>query len=88
MGMLSETVKTLALVGKLTGYFDMLKEIGSSCTDMTEFYSVTAYMTFLIVLSALLVFSAPGALGFVAVTAISGASISVILSQFRKAFSV
>ena len=88
VGMISETVKTLALVGKLTGYFDMLKNIGSSCTDMAAFYSVTAYMTFLVILSALLVFSVPGALGFVAVTAISGASISVILSQFRKACSV
>jgi hypothetical protein len=88
LGMLSETVKTLALVAKLTGYFDMLKEIGSSCTEMAAFYSVTAYMTFLVVLSTLLVFSAPGALGFVAVTVVSGASVSVILSQFRKACSV
>jgi hypothetical protein len=88
LGMVSETVKTLALVSKLTGYFDMLKEIGSSCIDLAAFYSVTAYMTFLVVLSGLLVFSVPGALGFVAVTVISGASISVILSQFRKACSV
>jgi hypothetical protein len=86
--LVSETIKTLALIGKFLNFFAMLEEIASSCEDLAAFYAVIMYMSFLIILSALLIFSTSAAVGFVAVTILSSMGLAVFLNQFRRACEV
>ena len=86
--LINEATKTLGLAAKMVGYLDMLRDIGASCSDLATFYAVAFYMSALVIISGLLVFSAPGALGFVAATMVSGMSLTVVLSQFKRACSV